>query len=57
VTSTSFTQVLQPITTSHRHHFPDDVINNRITSPPITQVLSPITTGGNTWEIGSNMMG
>jgi hypothetical protein len=37
-------QVLPPITTSHRHHFPDDVVNNHITSPPITQVLLPITT-------------
>jgi hypothetical protein len=37
-------QLLPPITTSHRHHFPDDVVNNSITSPPITHVLSPIIT-------------
>ena len=36
-------QVLPPITTSHRHHFLHDVVNNPITSPPITQVLSQIT--------------
>jgi hypothetical protein len=37
-------QVLPAITTSDRHHFPDDVVNNPTTSPPITHVLSPITT-------------
>ena len=44
ITSTSFTLVLPPITISHRHHFPDDVVTNPITSPTITQVLSPINT-------------
>jgi hypothetical protein len=43
ITYTSFTQMLLPITTSHRHHFPDDVVNNPITLPPITQVMSPLT--------------
>jgi hypothetical protein len=53
-------QVLPPITTSYRHHFPDGVVNNpphhiatyypgavtnyHITLRPITQVLPPITT-------------
>ena len=37
-------QVLPPITISHRNHFPDDVVNNPITSPPTTQNMSPITT-------------
>jgi hypothetical protein len=43
ITPISFTQVLPPITTLHRYHFPDDVVNNPIISPPITQVL-PSTT-------------
>jgi hypothetical protein len=37
-------EVAKNYTTSHRHHFPDDVINSPITSPPITYVLPPITT-------------
>jgi hypothetical protein len=37
-------EVAKNHTTSHRHHFPYDVINSPITSPPITYVLPPITT-------------
>jgi hypothetical protein len=56
ISGNTLTYVLPPITTSHRHHFlddvvknpitsfPDDVVKNPITSPPIAQVLPPITT-------------